>query len=114
MAARTARKVQDYRRLAATQHLSAGRLQALRQIIALLKPHGRVVLVRLPVGPALLQLEQAYRPDFEALMRQTAADFAVPYLDYSARPYATTDGNHLQRAASTAFSRRLAMDIGAR
>ena len=112
--ARTARKVQDYRRLAATQHLSAGRLQALRQIIALLKPHGRVVLVRLPVGPALLQLEQAYRPDFDALMRQTAADFAVPYLDYSAQPYATTDGNHLQRAASTAFSRRLAMDIGAR
>ena len=114
VAARTARKVQDYRRLAATQHLSAGRLQALRQIIALLKPHGRVVLVRLPVGPALLQLEQAYRPDFDALMRQTAADFAVPYLDYSAQPYATTDGNHLQRAASTAFSRRLAMDIGAR
>ena len=114
VAARTARKVQDYRRLAATQHLSAGRLQALRQIIALLKPHGRVVLVRLPVGPALLQLEQAYRPDFDALMGQTATDFAVPYLDYSARPYATTDGNHLQRAASTAFSRRLAMDIGAR
>ena len=114
VAARTARKVQDYRRLAATQHLSAGRLQALRQIIALLKPHGRVVLVRLPVGPALLQLEQAYRPDFDALMRRAATDFAVPYLDYSAQPYATTDGNHLQRAASTAFSRRLAMDIGAR
>lgn len=114
VAARTARKVQDYRRLAATQHLSAGRLQALRQIIALLKPHGRVVLVRLPVGPALLQLEQAYRPDFDALMGRAATDFAVPYLDYSAQPYATTDGNHLQRAASTAFSRRLAMDIGAR
>ncbi|WP_210515935.1 hypothetical protein [Hymenobacter terricola] len=109
--ARTARKLLDYRLLAASQHLSAGRLQALRQTIALLRQHGRVVLVRLPVGPSLLQLEQAYQPGFDQLMRQTAASLAVPYLDYSARPYATTDGNHLQRAASTAFSQQLATDL---
>ena len=114
VAARTDRKVWEYRRLAASQHLSAGRLRALRATIAFLQPHGRVLLVRLPVGPALRQLEQAYRPDFDALMRQAAADFAVPYLDYSARPYATIDGNHLQRDASASFSRRLAADIGAR
>ncbi|MEL5995641.1 hypothetical protein [Hymenobacter segetis] len=112
--ARTARKLQDYRLLAASQHLSSGRLQALRQTIAFLKPHGRVVLVRLPVGSSLLQLEQVYQPGFEQLMRQTAADFSVPYLDYSARPYATTDGNHLQRAASAAFSEQLAEDLAAR
>lgn len=109
--ARTARKLQDYRQLAATQHLSAGRLQALRQTIQFLKPHGRVVLVRLPVGPPLLKLEQAYQPDFEQLMQQTAADLAVPYLDYSAAPYVTTDGNHLQRDASAAFSEQLAGDL---
>jgi hypothetical protein len=109
--ARTSRKLQDYRRLAASQHLSAGRLQALRQTIAFLKPHGRVVLVRLPVGPALLQLEQVYQPGFDPLMRRMAADFAVPYLDYSVQPYATTDGNHLQRAASAAFSEQLATGL---
>lgn len=109
--ARTARKVQDYRRLAAAQHLSAGRLQALRRTVEFLKPHGRVVLVRLPVGPPLLRLEHTYQPGFAALMRRTAAELAVPYLDYSAQPYATTDGNHLQRAASAAFSRRLAHDL---
>lgn len=111
VAARTAQKLRDYRRLAATEHPSAGRLRALRQTIEFLKPHGRVCLVRLPVGPGLLQLEQAYQPGFDQLMRQTAADLSVPYLDYSARPYATTDGNHLQRAASTAFSQRLAEDL---
>ena len=37
-------------------------------------------------------------------MRQLAASSSVPYLDYSAQPYATTDGNHLQRTASTTFS----------
>ena len=111
--ARTARKLHDYRLLAASQHLSAGRLLALRQTIVFLRQHGHVVLVRLPVGPSLLQLEQVYQPGFDQLMRQTAADYALPYLDYSTQPYATTDGNHLQREASAAFSQRLAADIQA-
>ncbi|MDO7853456.1 hypothetical protein [Hymenobacter convexus] len=109
--ARTTRKLQDYKQLAAAQHLSASRLQALRQTIEFLKPHGRVVLVRLPVGPSLLQLEQVYQPGFDQLMRRLANNSAVPYLDYSAQPYATTDGNHLQRNASAAFSEQLAKDL---
>jgi len=109
--ARTARKLQDYQKLAVAQHLSAGRLQALRHTIRLLKHYGQVVLVRLPVGPSLLALEQNYQPGFDPLMRQTATDLAVPYLDYSAQPYATTDGNHLQRDASSAFSQQLANDL---
>ena len=109
--ARTARKLLDYQKLAATQHLSTGRLAALRQTIEFLKPHGRVVLVRLPVGPGLLMLEQQYQSGFDGQMRRLAADFAVPYLDYSAAPYATTDGNHLQKAASETFSQQLAADL---
>ena len=109
--ARTARKLHDYRLLAASQHLSTGRLQALRQTIAFLKQHGRVVLVRLPVGSSMLQLEQVYQPDFDQLMRQMAVDYALAYFDYSAQPFATTDGNHLQREASATFSQRLAADL---
>ncbi|MBO2009115.1 hypothetical protein [Hymenobacter negativus] len=109
--ARTARKLQDYRLLAASQHLSAGRLLALRQTIQFLKPHGRVVLVRLPVGASLLQLENVYQPGFAQQMRQLATDFAVPFLDYSTQPYATTDGNHLQRAASVDFTQQLTKDL---
>ena len=109
--ARTARKLHDYRLLAASQHLSAGRLQALRQTIAFLKQHGRVVLVRLPVGSSMLQLEQVYQPGFDQLMRQMAADYELAYFDYSAQPYATTDGNHLQREASAVFSQRLVADL---
>ncbi|WP_426059994.1 hypothetical protein [Hymenobacter sp. B1770] len=109
--ARTARKLQDYRLLATRQHFSAGRMQALVETIALLKQHGHVCMVRLPVGPGLLQLEQAYQPGFDQLMRQTAANQTVPYFDYSTRPYPTTDGNHLQREASEVFSRELASDL---
>ena len=109
--ARTARKLLDYRRLAASQHLSAGRLAALRQTIAFLKLHGRVVLVRLPVGSSLLKLEQQYQPGFDQFIRKMAADYSLIYLDYSSQPYATIDGNHLQRAASLAFTERLAADL---
>ncbi|MBF9220822.1 hypothetical protein [Hymenobacter ruricola] len=109
--ARTARKLQDYRLLAARQHLSAGRLEALRQTIQFLQKHGQVVLVRLPVGSPLLALENDYQPGFDGLMRQVATQAAVPYLDYSREPYATTDGNHLQREASGPFSQRLAQDL---
>ena len=109
--ARTARKLQDYRRLAANQYLSVGRLAALRQTIQFLKPHGRVVLVRLPVGAGLRALEQQYQPGFDQQMRRLAADFVLAYLDYSAAPYATTDGNHLQKAASEAFSEQLALHL---
>jgi len=110
--ARTARKLQDYRLLAHTQHLSPGRLQALRHTIQFLQQHGHVVLVRLPVGPPLLLLENEYQPGFNSQMQQTATALAVPYLDYSTAPYATTDGNHLQRIASGAFSQQLALDLG--
>jgi hypothetical protein len=108
---RTSRKVLDYRNLLATQHLSAGRLGALRQTIMLLRQHGRVCLVRLPVGAPLFKLEQEYQPGFDQLMRQLALAQAVPYLNYSTQPYATTDGNHLQRDAAAAFSRQLASDL---
>ena len=109
--ARTARKLLDYQKLAATQHLSAGRLAALRQTIEFLQPHGRVVLVRLPIGPGLRALEQQYQPGFDGRMRQLATTLAVPYFDYVAAPYATTDGNHLQKAASATFSEQLAADL---
>ncbi|GAA4021559.1 hypothetical protein GCM10022409_01540 [Hymenobacter glaciei] len=111
--ARTARKLLDYQKLAATQHLSAGRLAALRHTIEFLKPHGRVVLVRLPIGPGLLALEQQYQPGFAVQMRRLAAEFAAPYFDYAAAPYPTTDGNHLQKEASERFSRQLVLDLAA-
>ena len=109
--ARTARKLLDYQKLAATQHLAAGRLAALRQTIEFLKSHGRVVLVRLPVGPGLRALEDQYQPNFGRQMQQMAAGFSLQYLDYSAAPYATTDGNHLQKNASQKFSEQLAADL---
>ena len=108
---REAERLITYRRLARTSQPSAARLASLRQLILFLKPHGRVVLVRVPTGAAMTGIETAYQPDFDQLMRQTSSSLAVPYLDYAGQPYLTTDGNHLWRGAARAFSARLAQDI---
>ncbi|MGI4761688.1 MAG: hypothetical protein ACRYF0_13345 [Janthinobacterium lividum] len=102
-----------YQHLAASQHLSPERLASLRQLLYFLKPHGQVVLVRLPNSAAFFAMEQRYQPQFDALMTQTSAALGVPYLNYSRCSYATTDGNHLWSGAARDFSRRLAQDIAA-
>ncbi len=38
-------------------------------------------------------------------------DFFVPYLSYVTSPYLITNGSHLQKAASTDFTRKLADDL---
>lgn len=108
---RLADKLLTYRRLAASSYLSPARLQSLRQLLGLLQAHGRVVLVRLPTGAGLAAIEAQYQPQFDQLMQQTGRAFGVPYLNYLAQPYPTTDGNHLWHGAAPAFSQRLAEDI---
>jgi hypothetical protein len=111
--ARTLEKLATYRPLAASSQLAAPRLHSLRQLIALLKTHGQVVLVRLPTGPALSAVENDYQPRFDQLMQHTADSLGVPYLNYLNQPYPTNDGNHLWRGAARTFSQRLADDIAA-
>ena len=108
---RLAEKLVTYRRLSHTSYLAPTRLASLRQLIALLQPHGQVVLVRLPTGAGLAAIEQQYQPQFDQLMQQVSASFGVPYLNYISQPYPTTDGNHLWHGATRAFSQRLADDI---
>jgi hypothetical protein len=111
LARRTAEKLTTYRALAASSQLAPARLASLTELITLLKPHGRVVLTRLPTGPDMAALEQQYQPGFDAQMARLAARHAVPYLNYLALPYPTNDGNHITRGAAGQFSQRLAADI---
>lgn len=111
LARRTAEKLATYRALAASSQLAVARLSSLEELITLLKPCGRVVLVRLPTGPEMAALEKQYQPYFDEELAQLAARHAVPYLNYLALPYPTNDGNHITRGAAGQFSQRLAADI---
>jgi hypothetical protein len=108
---RTAEKLTTYRALAASSYPAEARFCYLYDLIRLLRPHGRVVLVRLPTGPAMAALEKQYQPDFDERLASLANDSQVPYLNYLALPYPTNDGNHLTRGAAVQLSQRLADDI---
>ncbi len=111
LARRTAEKLATYRALAASNQLAARRLASLQATIAFLQAHGRVVLVRLPTGPAMAELEKQYQPDFDAAMSRLGRPVGVPYLNYLTQPYPTNDGNHLTRTAAAQLSQRLAADL---
>lgn len=108
---RTAAKMVTYRALATTSHFDETRFCYLTQLIDLLQPHGRVLLVRLPTGPEMAALEQQFQPDFDKRLTDLATQKGVPYLNYLAQPYPTNDGNHITRGAAEQFSQRLATDI---
>lgn len=108
---RTAEKLATYRQLAATSRVARARLTSLLETVRFLQQHGRVLLVRLPTGPAMANLENEYQPGFDQQMRTLASSCGVPYFNYLQLPYPTNDGNHITRAAARQLSERLAAAI---
>jgi len=108
-AARQQRGTQNYVPVFERYRWSPLRWQWLQRTIATLRPHGRVVLVRLPTSPALRDMELAYRPTFDAEIQALAEAEGAAYVslfDDSAR-YETTDGNHLKAESARRCSRAL-------
>jgi hypothetical protein len=89
------------------------RLQALEETILLLRPHGRVVLVRIPVSKEIASIEAAYAPHFNEQMQALAKQHEVYFIDYleASGQYITTDGLHLYKDAGRLFSEELKRDI---
>ena len=108
---RTADKLATYRKLAANSSFSEDRYYGLLETIRFLQQHGQVVLVRLPTGAQMAELEKQYIPGFDNRMRSFTDISHVPYLNYLDQPYPTNDGNHITRQAAEQFSQRLAADI---
>ncbi|MBL7940528.1 MAG: hypothetical protein JNL43_14300 [Flavobacteriales bacterium] len=95
---RTQAKLKEYR----TQRLPGAAISAVRTgylalTIDTLQEHGTVLLVRLPVDPRMLALEDSFAPHFNKLMQAVSRSKGVEYLDFSGEgsSWAYTDGNHL-------------------
>lgn len=113
VADRTIKKIAYFREVQLPRNRpSAQRLDALESTIELLRSHGEVAMVRLPVCDSILAIEDQVWPGFEQRMGQLAAKHGVPY--WSLMPerdlYTYTDGNHIDRIAATQVS----MDLGRR
>lgn len=73
--------------------------------IDLLKQHGKVVLVRMPVSSEMNQLENQYYPAFDSLMSRCAREKGVPYYSlFTDSTYQFYDIHHMTGASAVRFT----------
>lgn len=94
---KTVRTVRD--EFASAYKYSPKRYEALREAIELLKQHGHVYLVRLPVSVEVRGLEENYMGDFDEKIASIAAETGARYLNLIdlSDTMRTTDGHHLYK-----------------
>jgi hypothetical protein len=107
---RSQAKFKQYDRNVSQYKFSQTRLKYLVETIKLLKAHGDVYLVRLPVAKGLLDAENRLMPDFTKRMEELAMEYEIPYMDMTPdfNDYQYTDGNHLFKSSSEKVSRNVA------
>ena len=92
---------------------SQTRLAYLEESIDFLKEYGKVYLVRLPVSPLVMEVEDSVVPDLDKKMEYLSVQKAVPYINlsiYNAN-FLYTDGIHLHKQSGAAVSRLIAEKI---
>ncbi len=88
---------------------SSVRLQYLKQTIQLLKPHGNVYLVRLPIHPEIYKIEQELMPQFDSIISDISPA-TNGYLNLTTRnsEFQYTDGNHVWKESAAEVSQIIA------
>lgn len=89
---------------------SSKRLEYLEATIALLKKHGDVYLVRLPVIPEVKKLETEIMPQFDETINAVAKKYDLAYFNFmdSANTFSYVDGVHLDKYSG----KKVSEDIG--
>lgn len=107
------RKVNDYIEFEKTQKLSQYRLKAFQDIITYLKNKGTVYIVRIPASKGIMDIENAYLPDFSRRMEELSKKNDVKFLDFSPeyKKYIYTDGNHMYKEYGKVFTAQIADSI---
>ncbi len=106
---RTRDKVEYYREKLSRYHFSDTRLDYLKKIIRYLNKHGDVYLVRLPVDPGIMNVENEYLPDFNSRI-ESLFPLVSGYFDitkYNSN-FNYVDGNHLYKKSGREVSFKVA------
>lgn len=102
-------KVKSYKELCESKSFSMERYKYLEKTISLLNKHGQVFLVRLPIHPDMMTIENKLMPDFNQKI-QSLKSKNNGYLDLT--PYNSdfkyTDGNHLYKKSGKVVSKKVA------
>lgn len=113
---RTENKIKNYKnKLPKYKGFSEYRADYLKKTIHLLKQHGDVYLVRLPVIEEMLEVENELINDFDFIMNNLARDHHIPYINMMPENghYDYTDGQHLTVISAKRFSIDLAIRMKA-
>lgn len=104
------KKISHYNRSMSKNKFSEFRFSYLRKTIQLLKNHGEVYLVRMPIHASLLKIENSFDPQFDERMVNLANSTHLKYLNFidDSFQYSYTDGNHLYIKDANKYSIRLA------
>jgi len=88
---------------------SKTRFNYLKQTIRFLKNHGEVYIVRLPIHPKIMQIENELMPNFNNDIKEALVS-TNGYLDLTNKnsDYNYTDGNHLHKASGKIVSKTIA------
>jgi hypothetical protein len=103
-------KVEDYsQNMLPNYKFSELRMNYLIKTIALLHSHGQVFLVRLPVSPQMLSIEDKFMPDFDFKIDSISLNMNVPYKNFksSVKEFKYVDGNHLYKASGRNVSKQI-------
>ena len=89
---------------------SALRYQYLIETVQYLKQFGQVYLVRLPIDPQMMAIDNALVPDLDMLTQQISSRCHVPYLNLTPQneQWQYIDGNHLYKDSGKEVSREIA------
>jgi hypothetical protein len=114
--ARTERKLYEYTKDKLYTYASSSiRLNYLQQTLELLKQHGQVYLVRMPISSEMMELENQYMPEFDSKMNSVSVNSNIPYINLTILndSCAYTDGNHLYKDSGKMVSEYLAKRLKA-
>lgn len=113
VARRTKRQLRRYEEKIGTLRLSELRLEYLVKTILLLKGHGSVFMVRMPVGKEMASIEKRAMPRFDIELDSICRQHNVKLFNFivNGANFRYTDGHHLQKLSSESFSEELSRMI---
>ena len=91
---------------------SSYRMLELEKLIVILKAHGTVILVRLPINTEILNIENKFWVNFNLEIKSLALKNKVKYINFSKKNnYSTYDGNHIDKFGGKIFTKDLCDSI---
>ncbi|TRZ44198.1 hypothetical protein [Robertkochia solimangrovi] len=107
--------VEGYTKLAAyiPEYKSSYRMEWFKKTVAYLKTRGRVYILRIPMHPGILALEDGVWPELDTQMEAISSEMNVPYLNYArtGETYQTYDGSHLYSQSAKKLCTEIARTI---